>query len=77
MDVLESNTHSFIVKVWLEDGEAAVGQAEWRGYITHVTSGQRRYFKDLKQISGFITPYLEKMGVKFKTGWRLRHWFKS
>jgi hypothetical protein len=76
MDVLEANTHSFIVKIWLEDNGADAGQAEWQGCITHVTGGERRYFKNLNQISGFIMPYLEAMGVKFNSGWWLRRWLK-
>jgi hypothetical protein len=68
MDVLESNTHSFIVKVWLEETAEEVGQATWRGHITHVPSGERRYLQDLGKIAAFIAPYLEEMGVKLDLG---------
>ena len=69
MDVLESNTHSFIVKVWLEETAEEAGQATWRGHITHVPSGERRYLQDLDKIAAFIAPYLEEMGVKLDLGW--------
>lgn len=72
-DESEERTHSFIVKVWLEDPVASVGQAAWRGRITHVPSGKRRYFRDLGDIAAFITPYLLDMGVKFSLWARLRH----
>ena len=61
MDRLESNTHSFVIKIWLEDEELA----SWRGHITHVPSGQRCYFEELDRIAMFIAPYLETMGARF------------
>jgi hypothetical protein len=64
MDLIEFNTHSFIVKIWLEETAEEAGQARWRGHITHVPSGERRYVQDLDDIAAFIAPYLEKMGVK-------------
>lgn len=76
MDVFEANTHSFIVKVWLEESAEETGQAIWKGYVTHVTDGERRYFQDLNEIPSFIAPYLTRMGVKFGIGWRLRNWLK-
>lgn len=65
MSLLEDHTHSFIVKVWLEETAAEAGRATWRGHITHVPSGERRYLKDLDDITSFIVPYLESMGVEF------------
>jgi len=76
MDLLESNTHSFIVKIWLEETVEEAGQATWRGHITHVPSGDRRYLKDLDDISNFVVPYLDRMGVKLDIRWRVRQWLK-
>ena len=64
MDELETITHSFIVKVWLEETIEQSGQAKWRGYITHVPSGRRQYLESLDGVADFITGYLESMGVK-------------
>ena len=64
-DLPESNTHSFIVKIWLEETLEEDGRATWRGHITHVPSGERRYFKQLDDLLAFIVPYLRKMGVNF------------
>ena len=64
MDLLESNTHSFIVKIWLEETTEEAGQASWRGHITHVPNGDRRHLKDVSEITAFIEPYLRGMGVK-------------
>ena len=77
MDHPEPPTHSFVVKIWLEETvqEAGhAGHAVWRGHITHVASGTRRYIKDLGGIEDFIAPYLEQMGVRMSAGRRLRQW---
>ena len=63
-DLPESNAYSFIVKVWLEETANQTTRALWRGHITHVLTGERRYLQDLDQISAFIAPYLKEMGVK-------------
>jgi hypothetical protein len=76
MDLPETTTHSFIVKIWLEETAEETGQARWRGHITHVPSGERRHLKDLGDITAFIVPYLERMGVKLTLILGRRRWFK-
>lgn len=76
MDFLEPHTHSFIVKIWLEEAVEEAAQAKWRGHITHVPSGERRYLKDIGDITAFLIPYLEKMGVNFNVWQRIRRWMK-
>jgi len=81
MGQLEFNTHSFVVKVWLEETDEESCQAKWRGHITHVQSGQRRYLESLDGIAVFIAPYLDSMGVRLDIyqqvkQW-LRHWKRS
>ena len=73
MDLSESYTHSFVVKIWLED-EA---QVRWRGHITHVPGGERRYVDDLSEIQAFIAPYLEEMGVEPGALTRLKRWLSD
>lgn len=68
----QPDTHSFVVKVYLEETVEEVGRARWRGRVTHVTSGERRYFENLSGIAAFIKPYLERWGVKFGIFQRLR-----
>jgi len=67
-------THSFIVKIWLEGSEKNGSGLHWRGNITHVPSGERRYLKGWGDIFSFIAPYLEGAngGMRFK--WRLYQW---
>ncbi len=76
MDLLEFNTHSFIVKIWLEEPAVDNHRATWRGHITHVPSGERRYLKSLWQIVAFIAPYLIAMGVKLNFYLRLQGWLQ-
>jgi hypothetical protein len=76
MDEKESNIQSFIVRVWVEDRAEEAGRGTWRGQITHVSSGQRRYFENLNEIPDFIAPSLEAMGMKLGMRWCLRRWLK-
>ena len=76
MDEIDSDTQSFIVRVWVEDRAEGAGQRKWRGQITHVSSDKRRYVKNLNEIPDFIAPYLEAMGIKPGMRWRLRRWLK-
>jgi len=49
--------------------------AIWRGHITHVPSGTRRYIENLNDIPLFIRPYLERVGVKFRRfDWLRQAW---
>jgi hypothetical protein len=76
-ELLEDHTHSFIVKVWLERTPAENNsQAIWRGHITHVPSGERRYLKDLDVIPAFIASYLEDLGVQLSTRRRITSYFE-
>jgi hypothetical protein len=76
MDEIESEAQSFIVRVWVEERAQEGGQSTWRGHITHVPSGERRYLKNLDEIGDFIAPYLERMGVKLGIRWRMRRWLR-
>jgi hypothetical protein len=68
----ELNTHSFIIKIWLEETAEGGDQAVWRGHITHVPSGERRYVQHTDEITAFIVPYLQSMGVKLDRRWWMR-----
>lgn len=58
MDPVEPNIHSFIVKVWQEVVVGDAADQGWRGYVTHVPSGSRRYFEDLAEILALVKPTL-------------------
>ena len=71
MDLPEANTHSFIIRIWLEESDPDAARAEWRGHITHVPGGERLYLDDLARIRWFIVPYLEQMGIRPPIAWRV------
>ena len=68
----EPNLHSFVVRLWLEETAEETGRAAWRGHITHVPSGTRRYLTELSDIAAFITPYLG--AAEGRSGWWRRWW---
>ena len=72
MDKPESKAQSFIVKLWFEEAGEGRAKAVWRGYITHVPGGERRYLKKLSDISDFIGRYVAESAVKPGLGFRLR-----
>ncbi len=76
MDEIESAAQSFIVRVWVEERAQEGSRGTWRGHITHVPSGERRYLKNLDEIGDFIAPYMELMGVKLGVRWHMRSWLK-
>ncbi|MCP4428739.1 MAG: hypothetical protein GY803_30000 [Chloroflexi bacterium] len=73
MDQIESSAHSFIIKVWREEND----RPAWRGHITHVPSGERRYLQELNGIIAFIIPYLREMGINARNRGFLNRWIKK
>jgi hypothetical protein len=53
---------SFIVKIWVEEGESESGKV-WRGSITHVGSGERRYVKRVEDLTQYFVQYLKSIEV--------------
>ncbi len=45
--------HAFLVRTWCETGSAG-SRAEWRGSVEHLATKQRRYFRDLSELTAFI-----------------------
>ena len=58
MGSFEENTHSFIVRIWLEPREIEGAVPLWRGVIEHVRSGERRHLQDPKDVMDFIAHYV-------------------
>lgn len=62
MDEPESNAETFVVRLWLEGG-GDEGPRVWRGHITHVMSGERRYVQSLEGIDAFIARFMRRMDI--------------
>jgi len=76
MDSLDATSHPFVIRIWLEQSAGEGHPAVWRGHITHVPSGARRYFQHLDDIASFVAPYLESMGIKLGPWRRAGRWMK-
>jgi hypothetical protein len=61
----EQEIQSFTIKVRLSELNREEAEVLWYGYITHVPSGKRHYFRQLGEVAEIIQPYLEKMGITF------------
>ena len=59
MNQIELDTHSFVIKIWLEEIIELSGRALWRGHITHVASGEKKPLKSMREIVPFIGDYLQ------------------
>jgi hypothetical protein len=59
LDPAQPDTHSFVLRVWVEDRRDKSGVVRWRGSITHVPSGRTRYFEDLNDMCAFVASYMK------------------
>ena len=64
MKSFSEDTHSFIVRIWLEPRDLEGTEPQLRGEIEHVANGERRGLKDLDDVTYFIALYLPHTGVK-------------
>lgn len=72
---IEYGTHSFVIKIWIEEVPKGGHKGQWRGYITHVNSQDRYYLAGLEDILSYIAPYLKQMGFKLRLRTRILLWF--
>jgi hypothetical protein len=52
------SSHLFTVRLWAED--LGSGQAEWRGRVQHVSSGEARYFRDWPTLVALLLAMLRQ-----------------
>jgi hypothetical protein len=58
----QSEIHSFIVRLWVEETETGKNPPVWHGHITYVSSGERHYIRSLNEIPEFIQTHLDLNG---------------
>lgn len=56
MEQQQHSSHLFTLRLWRE--ELGGGDAEWRGKVQHVTSGEVRYFRDWSMLIAFLVQVL-------------------
>jgi hypothetical protein len=54
----ESSLLSFVVHLWKEESASGEHQKIWRGHITPVPNGVRRYFTNISEIPDLIVAHL-------------------
>lgn len=60
--VEQDTSNSFILKIWTEETTAKGEPVSWRGSISHVPDGTRRYFMDLQTMADFVGDFIDSMG---------------
>ena len=58
----QHRSYLFTLRLWPE--ALGDGQAEWRGQVRHVTSGETRYFRDWSTLVTFLLEVLSKVDVR-------------
>ena len=67
MNSFEANSHSFIVRFWVEPREIEDAKPVWRGVVEHVSSGRKLYLKNLKEIKAFIESYIGEIDERIRS----------
>ena len=52
--MVESESHSFVIRIWTEKQKSDVSHALWRGHITEVESGEQLHMQSLDDVTSFI-----------------------
>jgi hypothetical protein len=60
MTFFEAEAHSFVLRIWRENRHKPDVPAEWRGWIDHVQSGNRTYFRDLDEIGRIVAGHIQE-----------------
>jgi hypothetical protein len=63
MTFFEADAHSFVMRIWRENRDDPDSSAEWRGWIEHVQSTQRHYFRSVSEIPQIVSAYVADMEV--------------
>lgn len=66
IDPNEIKSHSFVLKIWVNEPPDHEDISTWRGRITHVMEGRYMYVKNLEEIIQFLMPYFKRMGIQIR-----------
>ncbi len=58
MSRFEKDGHSFLIRVWRENRDIPLTVGDWRGWVQHVQSKQKKHFKSTEEIPTIINWYL-------------------
>jgi hypothetical protein len=55
-----TEAHSFVLRIWLEEGPSASRPSQWRGRITNVLDGRERHIQDVNDAFEFVLEYIKR-----------------
>lgn len=55
---------TFVLRVWIEYPDPNSTETRWRGLITLIPSGEKRYVNNLCEVAQFINWHLKSLGVR-------------
>ncbi len=59
--------HVFVVRLWSEISDP--NQAQWRGSVEHIPTGERMYFTSLVDMTDFIRFHLHTLPLPAEPEW--------
>lgn len=55
----QAHLFSFVVRIWTEELPSSDHVPLWRGHLTAIPEGERRYFKNISEIPDLIIAFLK------------------
>jgi hypothetical protein len=68
--VLKYGTHTFRVRLWVEEREIAGQPVRVPGEVEYLRTGRTKAVKDGRELLSFIEECLDDAGVPAREGWR-------
>lgn len=68
--ILEYGSHTFHVRLWVEEREIAGEAVRVPGQVQYLRTGVTRAVKDGRELLSFIEECLDDAGVPPRDGWR-------
>ena len=60
----EPKAQSYIVRIWVEEPDQREAASSWRGHITNVISGERKYIHSVDDITAYFERELESFPTR-------------
>lgn len=64
MSIVRPTVISFIVKIWIDEGDDPDRLLTWHGSVTEVPDGDKRYVRELGDLTALIAARLARLGVR-------------
>jgi hypothetical protein len=68
MSIARPTVISFIVKIWIDEDDDQDRTLTWHGSVIEVPEGEKRYVRELGEVTAFVAARLERLGVRVSRG---------